>query len=197
MAKKDNELVGPGYVGIILANATMLIRSLVIAFIADPSGRVFLFMVVPLLVITSFTIIALIKSRSNGSVSETIKLQSPFALSPAIRFAFGFAALSIIIRFANLWAGAAGIYATALGGLISSAIVTASVAALAAGGHISYATAALTGVLASIISTGSSMMLVKWIGPPQLARMVSKTFTSSIIVGIIVLIIWGIIVTNY
>ncbi len=199
MAKKRNELVEPAFAGIILANAAMRIMNLVTAFIVDPSGRVLLFMAVPQLVIISFAIIILIKSRNRNKepVSETIQLQSPFALSPAIKFAMGFAALSIILRFANLWAGTAGVYATALGGFISSDVVTASVAALAAGGRISSETAALTGVLATIISTVSTMILVKWAGPPELARMVYKTFRGFIIVGTIVLIIWGIVITGY
>jgi uncharacterized membrane protein (DUF4010 family) len=199
MAKKRNELVEPAYAGIILANAAMRIMNLVTAFIVDPSGRVLLFMAAPQLVIASFAIIVLIKSRNRNKepVNETIKLQSPFALSPAIRFAIGFAALSILLRFVNLWAGTAGVYATALGGFISSDVVTASVAALAVDGHISYETAALTGVLATIISTVSTMILVKWAGPPELARMVYKTFRGFIIVGTIVLIIWGIVITGY
>lgn len=138
MAKKRNELVEPAYVGIILANSAMRIMNLVTAFIVDPSGRVLLFMAVPQLVIISLAIIILMKSRNKGPVSENIKLQSPFALSPAIKFAFGFAALSIILRFINLWAGTTGVYATAVGGFISSDVVTASVAALAARGNISY-----------------------------------------------------------
>jgi uncharacterized membrane protein (DUF4010 family) len=147
-------------------------------------------------VIISLAIIILIKSRNKGPVSENIKLQSPFALSPAIRFAMGFAALSIILRFINLWAGTAGIYASAVGGFISSDVVTASVAALASRGNISYETAALTGVLATIMSTASTMILVKWAGPPELATMVYKTFRVFIVVGTIVLIIWGIVITG-
>jgi len=197
MAKKRNELVEPAYVGIILANSAMRIMNLVTALIVDPSGRVLLFMAVPQLVIISLAIIILMKSRNKGPVSENIILESPFALSPAIRFAFGFAALSIILRFVNLWAGTAGVYATAVGGFISSDVVTASVAALAVGGHVSYATAALTGVLATIMSTASTMILVKWAGPPELARMVYKTFRGFIVVSTVVLILWGIVITGY
>ncbi len=196
MAKKKSVFVESSYMGIILSNAAMLIRNLIIALIVDPSGRVLLLMAAPQMLITSFAIVVLVKSRNNVPASETIKLQSPFALSPAIKFAFGFAGLSIVSRFANMWAGAAGVYATALGGFVSSAVVTASAAALAVSGNVSYTTAALTAVLASIISTGNKMILVKWAGPPELAKLVNKTFTGFIILGIIVLIIWGILL-NY
>jgi uncharacterized membrane protein (DUF4010 family) len=196
MAKKRSELVESSFVGIILSNAAMLLRNMVIALIVDPSGRVFYMMAPPQLIITLISVVAVIKSRSNAAVSETIQLQSPFALSPAIKFAFGFTALSLVSISANSWAGVAGVYATALGGFISSAVVTASAAALAVSGNVSYSTAAITAVLASIISTGNKMLLVKWSGPPMLAGLINKTFTRFIIFGTIVLIIWGIII-NY
>ena len=196
MAKKRSELVESSYMGIILSNAAMLVRNLVIAFIVDPTGKVLFLMAPPQLIITMFAVAAVIKSRKHMPVSETIQLQSPFALSPAVKFAFGFMALSIVSRSANLWAGSAGVYATAIGGFISSAVVTASAAALAVGGDVSYGTAALTAVLASIISTGNKMLLVKWSGPPALVGLINKTFTRFIIFGTVVLIIWGIFI-NY
>jgi len=138
-----------------------------------------------------FSAAVVIKLKNNGTVNESIQLQSPFALSPSIKFALGFTGLSVVTRYANLWAGAAGVYATALGGFISSAVVTASVAALAVSGNVSYETAALTAVLASIISTGNKMLLVKWSGPAGLGSLVNKTFTQFIILGTIVIIAWG------
>ena len=196
MAKKRSELIESSYRGIILSNAAMLVRNLVIALIVDPSGRVLYLMAPPQLIITMFTVVAVVKSRNHLPVSETIQLESPFALSPAVKFAFGFTGLSIVSRFANLWAGAAGVYATALGGFISSAVVTASAAALAVSGDISYSTAAVTAVLASLISTGNKILLVKWSGPPALLGLINKTFTRFIIFGTLVLVIWGILI-NY
>jgi uncharacterized membrane protein (DUF4010 family) len=191
MAKKRTELIEPIFVGIILCNASMLLRNLVIALIVDPTGKVFFLMFIPQILMVIFSAAVVIKSKIDGHVNESIQLQSPFALSPSIKFALGFTGLSIVTRFANLWAGAAGVYATALGGFISSAVVTASVAALAVSGHVSYPTAALTAVLASIISTGNKMLLVKWSGPRGLGSLVNKTFTHVIILGTIILVVWG------
>ncbi len=196
LAKKRKELIESCFVGIILCNAAMLLRNLVIAFIVDPSGKVLYLMVPPQLVITMVSVVPVIRARNKTIVSEAIQLESPFALSPAIKFAFGFAALSVILNFANIWAGASGVYATALGGLISSAVVTASAAALAVSSNISYSTAAITAILASIISIGNKMIFVRWFGPPELSAMVNRTFISFIIFGAVVLIIWGIFI-NY
>ena len=195
MAKDKGELVESSFIGIIMSNASMLVRNLLIAFIVDPSGRVFILMVPPQIVITSFAVSALIRSRNGTHISEIIKLESPFALSSAIKFGFGFAALSMFSTFANRYAGAAGVYATALGGFVSSAVVTASVTALAVSGQVSPNTAALTAVLAGIMSTGTKIIIVKWSGPSELAELIKKTFTKFIALGIAVIIIWGILIT--
>jgi uncharacterized membrane protein (DUF4010 family) len=195
IAKKRSELVESSFTGIILSNASMLVRNLLIALIVDPSGRVFLLMVPPQVIITLFAVAAVIKSRNGASVNETIKLESPFALSSAVKFAFGFAALSIFSTFANRYAGVAGVYATALGGFISSAVVTASAAALAVSGNVPYSTAAITAVLAGLISTGNKILLVRWAGPRELAEPIKKTFTTFIGLGMLILITWGIFIT--
>ncbi|MDD5616803.1 MAG: MgtC/SapB family protein [Candidatus Methanoperedens sp.] len=195
MAKEKSELVESSFTAIIMSNASMLVRNLLIALIVDPSGRVFLLMAPPQIVITSFAVSALIRSRNGTKVSEMIKLESPFALSSAVKFGFGFAALSMFSTFANRYAGAAGVYATALGGFVSSAVVTASVVALAVSGQVSPNTAALTAVLAGIMSTGTKIFIVKWSGPNELAELIKKTFIKFISLGIAVIIIWGILIT--
>ncbi len=195
MAKKRNELTTSGYMGILLSNVSMLMRNLLIAFIVDPSGKVLMLMLPPQLLITAVAVGTVLRSKDNEPVSETIKLESPFALSSAIKFALGFAALSVFSTIANRWAGVTGVYATALGGFISSAVVTASATALAVSGHVSYSTAALTALLAGIISTVNKILLVKWTGSQGLTEMVKKTFTGFVILGTVVLIIWGIFIT--
>ena len=195
MAKEKSELVESSFTGIIMSNASMLVRNLLIALIVDPSGRVFLLMAPPQIVITSFAVSVLLRSRNGTHASEMIKLESPFALSSAVKFGFGFAALSMFSTFANRYAGSAGVYVTALGGFVSSAVVTASVVSLAVSGHVSPTTAALTAVLAGIMSTGTKIFIVKWSGPKELEELIKKTFTKFISLGIAVIIIWGIFIT--
>ena len=195
IAKKRYDLIESSFKGIIMCNATMLIRNLVIALIVDRSGKIFFYILIPLVFVVIYSAVEVFRSKNNSHVNESIQLQSPFALSPAIQFAFGFTGLSIVSKFANIWAGAAGVYATALGGFVSSAVVTASAATLAVNGDVSYSTGAITAILASLVSTGNKMILVKWSGPPKLGELINKTFTRFVIVGGIVLVIWGTIIT--
>ena len=192
LAKKKNELIDASFRGIVLSNATMLIRNLVIAFIVDPTGQVLLFMLPPQLVITAVNIGMVVKKnhKYHGS-TESLDIESPFALKPAFKFAFGFTLLILISHYLNLWFGSAGVFMVALGGLVSSAAVTASVGALAFGGSLSPTTAALVAVLASVISTSNKILLVRLSGSDELGQMVKSSFRILIGVGVSALVLWA------
>ncbi len=192
LAKKKNELVDASYRGIVLSNATMLIRNMVIAFIVDPTGQVLLFMLPPQLVITAVNIGMVVKkNRPLVEGSESLDIESPFALKPAFKFAFGFTLLMLVSYYLNLWFGNAGVFMVALGGLVSSAAVTASVGALAFGGSLSPTTAALVAVLASVISTSNKILLVWWSGSDELGQMVKSSFRILMGVGAAALVLWA------
>lgn len=72
-------------------------------------------------------------------------------------------------NFAYNTVGTVGIYVTALGALVSSSGVIVSVTLLAVNdGTISYATAANTAVLASLVSTVNKILLSKISGSASL-----------------------------
>lgn len=193
IAKHKPGFLDASYIGILLSNTAMLVRNLVIAVIVDPSGRTALLMLPPHLAIisvSSFT--ALSKRKSIKSVDENLELSSPFALGPAFKFGAGFTILLIIAKFANDIAGTTGIYATAIGGLVSSAAVTVSVTTLAVNGGISFTTAAETAVIASIISTLNKNILINLSGARKLFDISKYTYALLVIVGFVVLIIWGV-----
>ncbi|MCL7415309.1 MAG: MgtC/SapB family protein, partial [ANME-2 cluster archaeon] len=192
LSKKKDELLDASFRGIVLSNATMLMRNLVIAFIVDPTGLVLLLMLPPQLVIIAVNIGMVVKSNhSHPGSSESLNIESPFALKPAFKFAFGFTFLILVSHYLNLWFGSAGVFVVALGGLVSSAAVTASVGALAFGGSISPTTAALVAVLASVISTSNKILLVRLSGSDELGQKVKSSFSILMSVGVVALVIWG------
>jgi uncharacterized membrane protein (DUF4010 family) len=193
MAKKRGDLTHSCSLGIILSNASMLIRNLAIALIVDPGGRFLMYMAPPQLVTALAAIAITTKSRNSQKQSEPLRLQSPFTILPAIQFALGFTGLAIIAKFANEYAGTAGILTLALGGLISSAAVTASMATMVVSGQpISYITAALVAVLSGIISTGSKIGLVRWSGSRELSKEVNRILIFLMGLGSIALVVWAI-----
>lgn len=192
MSKNRPNLIDATYTGILLSNTAMLIRNLVIALIVDPSGRFALLMLPPqLIVILTSSFITLIKRKSFDTTDEPLKISSPFALGPAFRFGAGFTIILIIATIANDIAGPIGIYAMALGGFVSSAAVTVSMAALAVNGSTSFSTAAQAAVLASIVSTSAKVVLVKMSGSDELFVRARNTFVLLVLIGLVALAGWS------
>ncbi len=194
LSKKKDNLVDTSYQGIVLSNATMLIRNLIIALIVDPTGQVLKFMLPPQLVIIAVNIGMVIKKgRPQPDGKESLDIESPFALKPAFKFAFGFTLLILVSHYLNLWFGSTGVFFVALGGLVSSAAVTASVGALALGGSLSPSTAALVAVLACVVSTSNKILLVKWSGSDELEKKIKGSFLILIGVGAAALVLWALV----
>jgi uncharacterized membrane protein (DUF4010 family) len=177
-----------------LCNISMLIRNLVLAFIVDPTGKTTLFMLPPQSVIILVSIaLALRYNKKVCPISGgELKIESPFSLGQAFKFGVAFTAILVIGSFAYKIAGTAGIYVTALGALVSSSGVIVSVTLLAVSGKISYATAANTAVLASLISTVNKILLSKISGSSSLFYLAMKTFGTIALIGTLALILWDI-----
>jgi uncharacterized membrane protein (DUF4010 family) len=191
LSKEKEELQKACFAGITLSNATMLIRNLIIAYIADPSGRITLLMLPPQFALFTATILATATQRGSAKLKgDDLKITNPFALGPAIKFAIGFTLLAIAANLINNTAGDRALYIVAIGGLVSSASVTASMATLAANSAIPLTTAANIAVLAGIISTANKMILVRISGSKQLSRKVNKTFLFLMIIGFAALMLW-------
>ncbi len=180
------------YIGCMLAVISMLIRDIVIAIIVDTSGRTALLMLPPFLIMGLATVMLVLFEKQKMEVTqETLDIGSPFALGPAFKFGLIFVIFLLLANTANTFAGPVGTYATALGGIVSSAAVTASVTALALSGSISYKTAAETAVMAGIISTLTKPVFIKITGSKELFSKSLTPFILVVITGILALIGWS------
>ena len=120
-----------------------------------------------------------------------LKIQSPFSLGQAFKFGIAFTLILIIGSFSQQIAGTAGIYATALGAFVSSSGVIVSVTLLAVSGKISYATAANTAILASLVSTVNKILVSKISGSEALFSSSKIAFGIIAIIGTLALILWN------
>nr|WP_304364424.1 MgtC/SapB family protein [Methanosarcina sp. KYL-1] len=193
ISKKSPEMADPVLIGILLCNTSMLVRNLVVALIVDPSGKTTLLMLPPQIVIILLSgIIVLKRNRRLCAIGkETLEIQSPFSLGPAFKFGTAFTLILIIGNAAYDFAGTIGIYATALGAFVSSSGVIVSVTLLAVNGNISYATAAETAVLASLISTVNKILLSKISGSAELFSLAKNIFGLITLTGAAALLLWS------
>lgn len=156
-------LIDVGYRGILLTEAAMVIRNLVILGIFSwPS---LIASAVPLLLILVSAVgLALSGRRAPRSepsgADPVLQIRSPFSLIAALEFGLIFLALQVAGGLAERALGPWGFYATSLaGGAVSSASAVASAATLAARGAISPATAGIGAVLASLASMVADLPL--------------------------------------
>lgn len=168
VARQRPNLQSNAIEGILFTNGTMLLRNLLIAAFVDPSLR-FARIIAPALVgmLIVQIAVALYKRPPLRGEGEDIRLGNPFAIMPALKFALVFLllqAVSIGLRHIP-GAGEAGVMLTAVGGLVSSAAVVASVGTLVADGQVSLSLAGMTAILAIIVSTLNKLLLTRSIHP--------------------------------
>jgi len=194
LSKRAKEMADPVLTGILLCNISMLIRNLVLALIVDPTGQTTLFMLPPqaIIILVSIAMALRYDKKFCPIGGGELKIESPFSLGQAFKFGIAFTVILIIGSFAYKIAGAAGIYVTALGALVSSSGVIISVTLLAVSGNISYATAANTAVLASLISTVNKILLSKISGSSSLFSLAKNTFGIIAVIGTLALLLWNV-----
>ncbi|WP_323676530.1 MgtC/SapB family protein [Halorubellus sp. PRR65] len=162
---------------ILLANAAMAMRNLVIAVVFTLSVGLLVDAVVPLLVVVvgSFVVAAL---TADWGESVDMDLESPFSLRYVLGFGAVFLVVLVVGAIAQEQVGASAFVATAvLTGLVSSAGATTSAVLLFRAGTVD----AQTAVLAVLLSTASSIVVkcaLTWVGPNrEFARKVATYST--------------------
>lgn len=192
LSKNRSSLIGSLYIGILMANVSMLVSNTLIALIVDPSGKTMLAMIPPQIAMLILVLVIIAMRRKSYDVmTEPLEIGSPFALKPAFKFGALFSILLVVTSLTSEFVGSTGIYITALGGLVSSSAVVASVAALAFTGNVSYTVAAQTAVLAGIISTLNKIMLIRVSGSKEFYYHSRNTFVLIAAVGSVVLYFWS------
>ncbi len=140
---------------VLLADAAMALRNLVIALVFTVESDILLGAIVPLgaVVLGSVGVAAY---AADWRESVEIDLQSPFSLRQALGFGFIFLLIVVAGSVAQQLFGTAGFYATAaISGLVSSAGATTSAVVLYRGGTLTEPEA----VLAILLATAASIVV--------------------------------------
>jgi len=164
LAKDKKHIIKTVASGIILANATMFARDLAVSAFADISLAVASIVALPLIALSLLGGFMGYMMKTEDGGKEMLEVKSPFALGPAFKFGALFLAISALVYAIEVYAGSGSdlIYLAAIGGLVSSAAVTASVASLAALGQIDPYMAAETILFATAISSLNKILLARW-----------------------------------
>ncbi|MEM3396532.1 MAG: MgtC/SapB family protein [Thermoplasmata archaeon] len=183
--------------GIMLANATMLVRNFLLCLFSDPTFKVAYLTAIPfgMMIIINLVFVIARHVRRHGKKEDLsehkVIVESPFAVGPAVKFGLIFALISVFVYVAQSYGQELGIYITAIGGFVSSAAVVASVSATASTGIIAAHIAAITAMLATCVSTLNKFVLVRTVDK-KLANKLIVPVLATFSVGIfgVVLIAW-------
>lgn len=197
IGKKAGVLEQSVLTGIMLANATMLVRNFLLCLFSDPTFKVAYLTAIPfgMMVIINLVFVVARHVKKPGKKEDLsehgVVIESPFAVGPAVKFGMIFAMISVFVYIAQSYGQELGIYITALGGFVSSAAVVASVSATASVGIISPYPAAITVMLATCISTLNKYVLVRTVDK-KIAKKLIIPVLATFSVGIfgVALIAW-------
>lgn len=163
---KNPDLATQALAGILLANAGMLARNIIISGLSDTTFRVAIVLLVPAVVMGILSILYSVVKGKNAKENpdHVLKIESPFGMKPAILLGILITFTSTIVYFLakNPWTDATwGIYLTALIGFVSSGAVTFSVSILAFTGQISPLVAGEVATIACLISTLNKLIIIR------------------------------------
>lgn len=159
LANERKGLMGAAASGVILANATMFVRNLVVSMFADPTLETAAVVALPLLGLFVMGAGMGMMMRVEEEGREPLRVRSPFAIPPALKFGIMFVVVSAATIVVQEYVGTEAVYLAALGGFISSAAVAASVSSLVVAGQVDVLTAGATIMLACAISTLNKLLI--------------------------------------
>lgn len=186
-AKMAESLLPSFKITIVLTNSVMLVRNLIIAGFL--SLTVFKLMVIPqMLMVASGIIYARFIKFEKDAKNVEPPVESPFAILPSVRFALFFTVISFLVTYLKGF-GAESVYVAAfIGGLVTSAGVTASLASLAATGSLDPVLAAHGSVVSAMGSSIGKILITRVSGTPALTKEVIKPQIIVVLVGLVALL---------
>jgi uncharacterized membrane protein (DUF4010 family) len=164
LAKKNKGIIRTAASGILLANATMFARDLAVTIFADMSLATATLVALPLLALSGVGIAMgysmKVEKQADG---HELDVRSPFAIIPALKFGIIFLVITAVVYLVNTYLGQEYIYFVALGGMVSSAAVAASVSSYVFLGELEAMEAAQIILLATAISSFTKLAYARYI----------------------------------
>lgn len=171
LAKENKGIIRTAASGIILANATMFARDLAVTIFADMSLATASLVALPLLALSGIGIAMgysmKVEKQADG---HELDVRSPFAIVPALKFGIIFLMVSVLVYLVNTYLGQEYIYLVALGGMVSSAAVAASVSSYVFLGQLGAMEAAQIILLATAISSFTKLAYSRYISKDVFRR---------------------------
>ncbi len=157
-------------IGIIAANSSMFLKNLII--ISAIGGFVILKVVgLPLALLFSLGLLLVFLPRKETKDVD-VDVKTPFAIIPSAKFGVLFILISALSYFSKSYFGSYGLYAAALGGMVSTTSVAASLGSLFVAGEIS-SFETLSVMMLTLVFGSISKIAIAWSYDKELGKKVS------------------------
>src|SRR3989344_1686298 len=175
--------------GVILANGMMFVRILVEVFVLNRD--LFLVIVLPITILTFLTaVFAYYLWKQSKVIKEKVsELGSPFTLGPALKFGVYFAIVLALIKLAEVYFSAKGVYAVSfLSGFADVDAVIVSLSQLA-NDSLSQETARNGIIVAALTNIAAKGGIAYWLGSKEFSKIVVGSFGIIIAVGLLLMVV--------
>jgi len=186
-SKENPSIIKPAVFATILASSVMFIRVLV--QIAVVNSQILGEVVLPMSVMFAVSILAaIIIWHKKIDIKAEFKLETPFALTPAVKFGLFFVVILLFSHFSRTLFGNQGLYImSVISGLADVDAITLSTATMAAKGQIETNTATTAITIAVISNTMMKLIYSFMLGSRNFAKTMAITTLLVISSGLIAL----------
>lgn len=195
-AKKEPILSEPCAFAIVLANATMFARVLVVVALLD--WELMTQLVISIGTMTMVAMVASVilwmrfrkKSRTGREKPEEISLKNPFSMAPAIKFALFFILILFIAKVAKIYLGNKGLYlASLVSGLADVDAITLSIAEQTKELHLARSVGAIGITIAVVANSVVKSAIAVYSGGLKFGKLVAVILMAATLAGLGVLVI--------
>lgn len=186
--KINREILPSAVFATAIASCTMFPRILFIVLVVN---RDLFLALLPYMLLMTFVgaSLAYLRVRNNSSPGKDVKVKDPFRIIPALKFGAFFAFVLIISKFANIYFGTAGIYATGIvSGLADVDAIALTMASLAQS-TLAAKVAVTTITLAAITNTLVKLVIAYVLGSREFGNEIARIFLPTIAIGLIALVL--------
>ncbi len=190
-SKKNTSIITPLVIATLVASSMMFIRVFVLVYSFNPTLAPSLFIPVLVMTLTSASIIGIFtytstrKDKTLTKAGQTIPLESPFQVLPALKFALFFLVVSALSQFAAHWFGANGTYVISfISGFADVDAISISLSTQALLGQIAVFVATKGLIIAMMTNTVVKIIIAYLFGSREYFKSIAMSFGVIMILGI-------------
>ncbi len=194
--KANPGLSGPCAFAVVLANATMFARVLVIVAILDRSLAYRLVWPIGTMTLAASLSVIFLWKRSQrrsgvkGETSKQLVLSNPFSIGPAVKFALFFVVIIFLARIAREYLGNSGLYlASMISGIADVDAITLSIAQETGKMNLDYGTGAIGITIAVVASSITKSGIAFYSGGMRFGILIGAILLLSTSAGLAVILL--------